>query len=38
MVVLAAGPDVLWAVGAGVSERSKIKPGSRIIKIEVGEI
>jgi tRNA(Ile)-lysidine synthase len=38
MVVLAAGPDVLWAVGAGVSEKSKIKPGSRIIKIEVGEI
>ena len=37
MVVLAAGPEVLWAVGAGVSEKSKIRPGSRIIKIEVGE-
>ncbi len=38
MVVLAVGSEVLWAVGAGVSERSKIKPGSRIIKIEFGEI
>lgn len=37
MVVLAAGEDVLWAVGAGVSEKSKIKPGSRIIKIGFGE-
>jgi hypothetical protein len=37
MVVLAAGPEVLWAVGAGVSEKSKIMPGSRILKIEVGE-
>ena len=37
MVLLAVGSDVLWAVGAGVSERSKIKPGSRILKIEVGE-
>ncbi len=37
MVVLAADNDVLWAVGAGVSEKSKIKPGSRIIKIEYGE-
>ncbi len=37
LVVLAAGSDVLWAVGAGVSEKSKIKPGSRIIKIEYGE-
>ncbi len=37
MVVLAVGSEVLWAVGAGVSEKSKIKPGSRIIKIEVGE-
>jgi len=37
IVVLATGGDVLWAVGVGVSERSKIKPGSRIIKIEVGE-
>ncbi len=35
--VLAAGNDVLWAVGAGVSEKSKIKPDSRIIKIEFGE-
>jgi tRNA(Ile)-lysidine synthase len=37
MVVLAVGQDVLWAVGAGVSEKSKIKPGSRIYKIEAGE-
>ncbi len=37
MVVLAAGSEVLWAVGAGVSEKSKIKPGSRIIKIKFGE-
>ena len=37
MAVLAAGSDVLWAVGAGVSDKSKIKPGSRIIKIQLGE-
>ena len=37
MAVLAAGSEVLWAVGAGVSEKSKIKPGSRIIKIKFGE-
>ena len=37
MAVLAAGSDVLWAVGTGISEKSKIKPGSRIIKIRFGE-
>jgi tRNA(Ile)-lysidine synthase len=37
LVVLAAGSEVLWAVGVGVSEKSKIKPGSRIYMIAIGE-
>lgn len=37
MAVLAVGQEVLWAVGAGVSEKSKVRPGSRIMKIVVGE-
>jgi tRNA(Ile)-lysidine synthase len=33
LVVLAKGGEVLWAVGAGVSETSKVSDGSKIIRI-----
>jgi tRNA(Ile)-lysidine synthase len=33
LVVLAKGSEVLWAVGVGVSERSKLRDGSKILRI-----
>jgi hypothetical protein len=37
LVVLAKGSEVFWVVGVGVSEKTRVKPGSKILKISFGE-
>ncbi len=36
LVLLAKGHEVFWAVGVGVSEKSRVKPGTSILKISYG--
>jgi tRNA(Ile)-lysidine synthase len=37
LTVLARGKEVFWVVGVGVSDKSRVKPGTDIIKISFGE-
>jgi tRNA(Ile)-lysidine synthase len=37
LVLLAKGREVFWVVGVGVSEKSRVRPGSNMIKISFGE-
>ena len=37
LIVLAKGSEVFWVVGVGVSEKSKVKENSRIIRIKYQE-
>jgi len=37
LVVLARGSEILWVVGVGVSDKSRVRPGAEIIKISFGE-
>ena len=36
IVLLAKGCEVLWAVGVGISEKSRVKPGAKLLKISYG--
>jgi tRNA(Ile)-lysidine synthetase, N-terminal domain/tRNA(Ile)-lysidine synthetase, C-terminal domain len=37
LVLLAKGSEVLWAVGVGVSEKSRVRPDGKMVKINYGE-